>query len=597
VEPEYAPYATKMFNHTPEMLTYFSEVTGVPYPWNKYSQVVVRDYVSGAMENTSASLFGEFLNQNTREIADYNSEDVVSHELFHQWFGDYVTAESWSNLTLNESFADYGENLWRQHQYGSVSANEMLFYGLQGYLWQSKQKDPSLVRYFYNDKEEVFDGISYQKGGLILHCMHSLMGDAAFSKAMHLYLTKNALQPAEATQWRLAVEEATGQDWNWYFNQWYYKGGHPVLNVHYDYDDNAQLLTVKVSQKQADSVGKYILPLKATVIYGDAKHSVDWRIGHRETTYTYPYKNGERPVIIPDATHILVGELKDNKKLHEWLQQFKYSEDYISKRLALEAALKKTEDTTAQAIIDLGLNDKIPEIRTVTLQMLNAVKEEKLHKKWQKQVASMVASEGRIRVRVAALSLSGQWKIKSCKADMYAALTDTSYSVVGAALYAISQVDKDTAYTIAKDLLATKPKGNLYYTVWGMIGNKGIGEDIDLYDREKYKVSGYRKYTFIGSLAAYMDSTKNDESFEKGVDILGELTNYESSKMSYYSYIIQVVKYYATQQKAAKHRLSLIKKCAEQIIHAETDKDTAKQYQTLLDKALNGEEEKGRGHH
>ncbi|HTN17406.1 MAG TPA: M1 family aminopeptidase, partial [Chitinophagaceae bacterium] len=92
VEPAFAPYARKMFQYTPEMIGFFSGVTGVPYPWNKYSQVVVRDYVSGAMENTSASLFGEFMNQDEREYDDENHEDVVSHELFHQWFGDYVTA-------------------------------------------------------------------------------------------------------------------------------------------------------------------------------------------------------------------------------------------------------------------------------------------------------------------------------------------------------------------------------------------------------------------------------------------------------------------------------------------------------------------------
>src|SRR5690606_25883012 len=122
VEPEYAPFAQKMFQNTPEMMGFFSEITGVPYPWNKYSQIVVRDYVSGAMENTTASLFGEFMNQNFREIADKNYEDVVAHELFHQWFGDYVTAESWSHINLNESFANYGEYRWRKYKYGDASA-------------------------------------------------------------------------------------------------------------------------------------------------------------------------------------------------------------------------------------------------------------------------------------------------------------------------------------------------------------------------------------------------------------------------------------------------------------------------------------------
>lgn len=133
VEPDYAPYARAMFNNTPEMMQHFSDITGMLYPWNKYSQVVVRDYVSGAMENTSASLFGEFMNEDLREIKDFDFEDVVSHELFHQWFGDYVTAESWSNLTLNESFADYGEILWRRYKYGKISADDHAIQGIWTY--------------------------------------------------------------------------------------------------------------------------------------------------------------------------------------------------------------------------------------------------------------------------------------------------------------------------------------------------------------------------------------------------------------------------------------------------------------------------------
>lgn len=217
VEPAYAPYAKHMFKNTPEMIGYFSRRTGVPFPWNKYSQVVVRDYVSGAMENTSASLFGEFMNLTDREMEDKSNEDIVSHELFHQWFGDYVTAESWSNLTVNESFANYGEQLWRYGKYGAVQGDILAWDDLRKYLMSTMGKDPQLVRFQYDDKEEMFDAISYNKGGAILHYLNTLIGDEAFDRAMNLYLTRNALSSGEAHQWRLAVEEATGQDWNWFF--------------------------------------------------------------------------------------------------------------------------------------------------------------------------------------------------------------------------------------------------------------------------------------------------------------------------------------------------------------------------------------------
>jgi aminopeptidase N len=113
VEKEYAPVARKIFGNTPEMIAFFSKITGIDYPWAKYSQIVGRDYVSGAMENTTATIHQESAQQDARELVDGNKwESTIAHELFHQWFGDLVTAESWSNLTLNESFANYSETLW-----------------------------------------------------------------------------------------------------------------------------------------------------------------------------------------------------------------------------------------------------------------------------------------------------------------------------------------------------------------------------------------------------------------------------------------------------------------------------------------------------
>ncbi|MCE9539356.1 MAG: M1 family metallopeptidase [Bacteroidetes bacterium] len=140
IEKEYAPYTKDIFGNTPEMLEFFSTKLGVPYVWNKYSQIIVRDYVSGAMENTTATLHGEFLQRTDRELLDKNYEDVISHELFHQWFGDLVTCESWSNLPLNESFATYGEYLWEEYKYGLDEADLHSSESARGYFAESERK-------------------------------------------------------------------------------------------------------------------------------------------------------------------------------------------------------------------------------------------------------------------------------------------------------------------------------------------------------------------------------------------------------------------------------------------------------------------------
>ena len=110
VEKEYAPYARDIFGNTPEMIGFFANKLGVEYPWNKYHQIVGRDYVSGAMENTTAVIHGESVYQKPGQLIDENmKENTIAHEIFHHWFGNLVTTESLSNLTLNESFSNYGE--------------------------------------------------------------------------------------------------------------------------------------------------------------------------------------------------------------------------------------------------------------------------------------------------------------------------------------------------------------------------------------------------------------------------------------------------------------------------------------------------------
>ena len=180
VEKEYAPYAKDIFGLTPEMIEFFSEKLGVDYPWAKYSQIVVRDYVSGAMENTTAVVHGEQAYQKPGQLIDNNlQENTIAHEIFHHWFGNLVTSESWSNLTLNESFANYGEYLWRAHKYGKTDA-EMHYYDQVEAYKNGQNQGKNLVRFTYDEREELFDLVSYNKGGAILHMLRTYLGDNAF---------------------------------------------------------------------------------------------------------------------------------------------------------------------------------------------------------------------------------------------------------------------------------------------------------------------------------------------------------------------------------------------------------------------------------
>ena len=290
LEPAYAPYAKQIFGNTPEMIDFFSKRLCVPYPWVKYSQIVCRDYVSGAMENTTATLHGDYVHRNSRDLLDGDPEDFISHELFHQWFGDLVTCESWSNLTLNESFADYSEYLWFEHKYGKDRADEHRYTNINNrYFAQADGgNDADLVRYYYNSQEDVFDGISYDKGGSILHMLRKYVGDEAFFKSLGLYLKENAYKSAEVAQLRLAFEEVTGQDLNWFFNQWYFGKGYPTLDVTYKYDDDAKKVDVTIKQTQKDKI--FRLPMAVDIYAGGTKSRQMIVLDKGEQTFTFNYK-------------------------------------------------------------------------------------------------------------------------------------------------------------------------------------------------------------------------------------------------------------------------------------------------------------------
>lgn len=265
VEKEYASVARKIFGDTPAMIEYFEKVTGVKYPWAKYAQMTARDYVSGAMENTTATLHDESSQQDARELVDQNIwEGTIAHELFHQWFGNYVTTESWSNLTVNESFADYSEYLWLEHKYGVDEAEAENFVQMQAYLGSPDDHGKDLVRFYYDDKEDVYDLVSYQKGGRILHMLRQFLGDSAFFKGINKYLVTNKFGTGEAHQLRLAMEEVSGRDLNWFFNQWYFNYGHPVVDISYAYNDQAKTVAVTIQQLQGED-NLFVLPLDIDV--------------------------------------------------------------------------------------------------------------------------------------------------------------------------------------------------------------------------------------------------------------------------------------------------------------------------------------------
>jgi aminopeptidase N len=357
VEKEYEPYARAIFGRTPEMMEYFSKLLDYPFPWDKYSQVVVRDFVSGAMENTSASVFMEQVQVDHRYLLDDNWDNIIAHELIHHWFGDLVTCESWANLPLNESFANYGEYLWQEHKYGRAEADYLWRDELESYLAESETKQEPMIRYRYLDKEDMFDSHSYAKGCLIMHMLRNYVGDEAFFASLQLYLKKYEYKKAEIHDLRLVFEEVTGEDLNWFFDQWFLSAGHPLLAVRDSLAGNELVLTVEQRQDTLYTP-VYRLPVQVDVwVRGQRqRHQLD--VTERAQVFRLPVA-APPDLVLFDAETQLLGVVEHPKTPERLMYQLRHSDKLLAKLAAAEALRERLAADAAvrQALFAALAND------------------------------------------------------------------------------------------------------------------------------------------------------------------------------------------------------------------------------------------------
>lgn len=404
MEPKFAPHARLVFGKTPEMLEFFSQKLGVDYPWDKYAQIVVRNFVSGAMENTSASVFFDRMNMTPAAYKDETYEDIVAHELFHHWFGDLVTAESWSNLPLNESFATYGEYLWLEHKYGQEEAD---MHGLNDrliYLAKEKNTLRDVIRFDYADREQMFDEVSYQKGGRILHMLRKTVGDEAFFAALKLYLEKHAYQSVEIHDLRLAFEEVTGQDLNWFFNQWFLASGNPELTVNTMYDDSLKQVVVALSQTQdLSKMPLYQLPLNVDLYYDTKVERKSLTLRHKQDTFRFA--SAEAPKLINvDAEKYLLAKVENNKTVDACIYQYLHGPLFMDRFDAVQQLANQTEAAPARAILVTALQDKAWFIRLMALGHIDKLPEEERLKAYP-EIKKMAVEDARSYVRASAIVL------------------------------------------------------------------------------------------------------------------------------------------------------------------------------------------------
>ncbi|BDI14994.1 aminopeptidase [Nostoc cf. commune SO-36] len=361
--------AQRSMGKTPRMIEFLSQKYGYPYPFPKYAQVCVDDFIFGGMENTSTTLLTDRCLLDERAALDNrNTESLVVHELAHQWFGDLVVIKHWSHAWIKEGMASYSEVMWTEQEY---SLQEAAYYRLleaRRYLSEdsSRYRRP-MVTHVYREAIELYDRHIYEKGSCVYHMIRAQLGDELFWQAIQTFVQDNAHKTVETVDLLRAIEKATGRNLLFLFDQYVYRGGHPDFKVAYSWDGDANLAKITVTQTQADEAkngSKDLFDLKIPIGFGYTQQeevrseelgvkknsqlitpnsqlkTFTVRVNEREQSFYFPLEN--KPQFISfDVGNNYLKTVALEYPIAELKAQLQFDPDPISRSYAAAALAKK----------------------------------------------------------------------------------------------------------------------------------------------------------------------------------------------------------------------------------------------------------------
>jgi len=405
--------------------------------------------------------------------------------------------------------------LWSEYKYGKDAGDDQNFGDMQGYLGSNSAKK-DLVRFYYSDKEDVFDAVSYNKGGRILHMLRNYIGDSAFFKALNVYLTTNKFKSAEAHQLRLAFEEVTGRDLNWYWNQWYFGGGHPTLDINYNYDDAAKKVRVIVNQTQS---GDKIFKLPVAIDIYNGANKTRYNVWAKNKADTFYFNTDKKPELVNfDGDKILLCTKKENKTLDEYIHQYKYAGSYLDRREAIDFASKKQDDPKAVEFLKTALKDKYDGLRNFTINRLD-YKKDKIKEAAEPVLLDLAKNDSKRLVKANAIEKLGEFQNPAYATLFRMAINDSSYTVAGNALEALAEIDSVAALNEAKRLAKENTKGALADAITTIMIASGdeSSADMILSSFEKMPLS-QNKFNLLQSIGSFLAKTSNMDIVKRGID-------------------------------------------------------------------------------
>ena len=446
--------AKRTFARTPEMVTWFSELLGVPYPWNKYAQVVVSDFIFGGMENTTATTMYEHILLDERAAIDVTSDDLIAHELAHQWFGDLVTCRDWSEGWLNEGFATFMEHVWREHHLGRDEYEYGIRNDLASYLGEAsgRYRRP-IVCQDYDAPLDLFDRHLYEKGGLVLHVLRTELGDALFWKGVSTYLHRHARGVVETRDLMRALEEVSGRSLGRRFEELVHRPGHPDVEIELSWEDGVLRCAAKQTQSTSDGVpNAFEVPIVLSIVDPDSRRErrEKLRLASRADTFSIPCPSRPRFVVVDPEMRIL-GEVTVKAPADMLRAQLAEATTARGRWLAAQALAKIDDPPTIDALAARVLDDA--EFWGVRVESAEALG--KLRAREAFDVLVKARDVAHPKVRRGVVDALGRFRTTAAvEALKPKALRDESYLVEAEAARALGKTRQAAAFEVLLDVLA-----------------------------------------------------------------------------------------------------------------------------------------------
>lgn len=456
-QPTLAEHAHNSFQDTPTIMAFFEEEIGVPYPWEKYDQVTIRDFVAGGMENTTLTTLTHrtIYSEATENIR--SSRNLDAHELAHQWFGDYVTCKDWSHLWLNEGFATYYTHLYNEHKLG----RDELLYGLYNdannkVLSQTKDFRP-IVYNNYGQAGEQFDFRAYPKGSWVLHMLRSQLGKDLYRKGIQTYLKRHALSSVVTEDLNSVLEEVSGRSLDRFFDQYVYHGGFPILTITYRWIPEDKLAHIQVEQTQKVTDEVLLFELPATLRFHVGRRVIDREVKINDAKHDFYFSLSSQPKIVrfdPQYSILAKVDFKPPQKM--LLAQIENEDDMIGRLLAIKNLSGSKDHAVLEALTERLQKDPFYGVRIAAAKAIA-----KLHTDEAFEILQDSRKQEDARVRLAVIEgIGSYYRPETLETLCEVAEKEPNPAIVASAVTSLAKFSEPKAAHCIEKALTRESFGN-----------------------------------------------------------------------------------------------------------------------------------------